>query len=145
MQTIAYLRISTERQELNNQRLVILDYAHRNYLQIDKFLEAKASSRKSLKERGKQEIQSKMMVTMVGLFAEIERDLISERTCEGLIASRAKGHTLGRPKGHVRSMLDGKEAVIQIFLSRNIPKASIAKIMDVSRPTLLHFISSRNL
>lgn len=48
---------------------------------------------------GKQDIQSKVMVTMFGLFAEIERDLISERTCEGLAAAGAKGRVLGRPKG----------------------------------------------
>ena len=38
-------------------------------------------------------------LTMFRLFAEIERDLISERTCEGLAAARAKGRMLGRPKG----------------------------------------------
>ena len=36
---------------------------------------------------------------MFALFAEVERDLISERTKEGLAAARAKGKLLGRPKG----------------------------------------------
>ena len=95
---------------------------------------------------GKQDIQSKVMVTMFGLFAEIERDLISERTCEGLAAARAKGKVLGRPKGsHGPSRLDGKEAEIQMLLSKKVSKASIAKILDVSRSALLHFISSREL
>jgi len=48
---------------------------------------------------GKQDIQTKVMITMFGLFAEIERDLISERTKEGLAAARAKGKIIGRPKG----------------------------------------------
>jgi DNA invertase Pin-like site-specific DNA recombinase len=39
------------------------------------------------------------MVTMFGLFAEIERDMISEQTREGLIALPAKEHMPGRPKG----------------------------------------------
>lgn len=65
--TIAYLRISTQDQELDNQRLAILNYAHNNKLQIDEFLEKKIS------------------------------------------------------------------------------KASIAKILDVSRSALLHFIKSRKL
>ena len=52
MKTIAYLRISTGGQELNNQRLAILNYAQHNHLQIDKFLEVQASSCKSLKDRG---------------------------------------------------------------------------------------------
>ena len=95
---------------------------------------------------GKQDIQSKMMVTMFGLFAEIERDLISERTREGLIAARAKGRVLGRPKGsRGPSRLDGKEAEIRMLLGKKVSKASVAKIMDVSRSALLHFINSREL
>ena len=95
---------------------------------------------------GKQDIQSKVMVTMFGLFAEIERDLISERTCEGLAAARAKGRVLGRPKGsHGRSRLDGKEDEIKMLLAKKVSKASIAKILDVSRSALLYFISSREL
>ena len=95
---------------------------------------------------GKQDIQSKVMVTMFGLFAEIERDLISERTCEGLAAARAKGRVLGRPKGsHGTSRLDGKEDEIQTLLAKKVSKASIAKILDVSRSALLYFISSREL
>jgi len=95
---------------------------------------------------GKQDIQSKVMVTMFGLFAEIERDLISQRTCEGLAAARAKGRVLGRPKGsHGISRLDGKEDEIQMLLAKKVSKASIAKILDVSRSALLYFISSREL
>jgi DNA invertase Pin-like site-specific DNA recombinase len=95
---------------------------------------------------GKQDIQSKMMVTLFGLFAEIERDFISERTCEGLNAARAKGRILGRPKGsRGLSRLDGKESEIHEFLEMKTSKSSIAKILDVSRSTLLHFIKSRKL
>jgi MFS family permease len=43
---------------------------------------------------------------MFSLFAEIERDLISERTKEGLARARAEGKQLGRPKGPGRSKLD---------------------------------------
>jgi DNA invertase Pin-like site-specific DNA recombinase len=200
MKTVAYLRISTGGQDLDNQRLAILDYAHRHRLQIDEFLEIQASSRRSLKERGleglfagmhggdlmlvselsrlgrsvgqiiqivddlvkhqirfiaikeniqldgQQDMQSKVMVTMFGLFAEIERDLISQRTCEGLVAARAKGHLPGRPKGsRGQSRLDGKEAEVSMLLGKKVSKASIAKIMDVSRSTMLHFIRSRGL
>ncbi len=199
MKTIAYLRVSTTGQDLNSQRLAILDYAQKNQLQIDQFIQVQSSSRKSMKERsieqlfsavqygdlvlvselsrlgrsvgqiiqlldeliklkvrfiavkeniqldGKQDIQTKMMVTMFGLFAEIERDLISERTREGLQNARDKGKSLGRPKGVGKSKLDGKETEIKILLDKNIPKASIAKIMDVSRSNLLHFIKSRCL
>jgi len=201
MRTVAYLRVSTGGQELNNQRLAIHDYAHKNNFQIDQFLEVQVSSRKSLKERGidglfagmragdlmlvselsrlgrsvgqviqivddliknkirfiaikenihldgiTHDIKSKMMITMFGLFAEIERDLISQRTREGLVAARAKGLILGRPKGSFGpSRLDGKETEIQMLLGKRVSKSSIAKIMDVSRSALLHFIKSRKL
>ena len=200
MKVVAYLRISTGGQELNNQKLAILDYAQRHQLQVHQFLEVQVSSRKSLKERGidglftdmqagdlllvselsrlgrsvgqviqivddlikhkikfiaikenihldgKQDIQSKVTITLFGLFAEIERDLISERTCEGLAAARAKGRILGRPKGsRGPSKLDGKEEEIQMLLGKKVSKASIAKILDVSRSALLYFMSSRQL
>ena len=83
---------------------------------------------------------------MFGLFAEIERDLISERTKEGLAAARARGRLLGRPKGSLGpSKLDGKEDEIQMLLGKRVSKASIAKILDVAPSTLHSFIRSRRL
>ena len=92
------------------------------------------------------DLQTKVMVTLFGLFAKIERDLIAERTKEGLAAARAKGKQIGRPKGALgTSKLTGREADIQDLLSKTVSKASIAKIMGVSRSTLHHFICSRHL
>jgi DNA invertase Pin-like site-specific DNA recombinase len=91
-------------------------------------------------------IQTKVMVTLFSLFAEIERDLIAERTKEGLAAARAKGRQIGRPKGVLgTSKLTGRETAIQDLLAKTVSKASIAKIMGVSRSTLHHFICSRHL
>ena len=57
---------------------------------------------------GKQDLRTKVMIALFGLFAEVERDLISERTKEGLAAAKAKGKLLGRPKGALgTSRLDG--------------------------------------
>jgi DNA invertase Pin-like site-specific DNA recombinase len=55
--------------------------------------------KESIHLEGKQDLQTKVMVALFGLFAEVERDLISERTREGLASARAKGRLLGRPKG----------------------------------------------
>ena len=86
------------------------------------------------------------MLTLFGLFAEIERDLIAERTKEGLIAAKAKGKRLGRPKGVLgKSKLDGKEQEIQLLLRKHVSKASIARIAEVSPTTLQHFIHTRKL
>ncbi len=95
---------------------------------------------------GTQDLQTKVMITLFGLFAEIERDLIAERTKEGLAAARAQGRLPGRPKGVLgRSKLTGREAEIQSLLAKTVSKASIAKILGVSRSTLHHFIQSRRL
>ena len=86
------------------------------------------------------------MLTLFDLFAEIERDLIAERTKEGLIAAKAKGKRLGRPKGVLgKSKLDGKEQEIQLLLRKHVSKASIARIVEVSPTTLQHFIHTRKL
>src|SRR5215210_1094787 len=86
------------------------------------------------------------MIALFGLFAEVERDLISERTKEGLAAARAKGRLLGRPKGSLgTSKLDGKEEEIRMLLEKEVSKASIAKIVAVSSTNLRHFIRTRKL
>jgi DNA invertase Pin-like site-specific DNA recombinase len=48
---------------------------------------------------GKQDLQTKMMIALFGLFAEVERDLISERTKEGLQGAKTQGRLLGRLRG----------------------------------------------
>lgn len=200
MKTLAYLRVSTDRQDLNAQKLAILNFAQREGIMIDAFVEITASASKAhkarrphelmnqldrgdqlivselsrlgrslgqvieivdtlvkrqiafvaIKERirfeGQQDMQTKVMVTLFALFAEVEHDLISERTKEGLIKARASGKKLGRPKGALsQSRLNGKEAEIQAFLEKGVSKTAIAKIIGVSRTTLYHFIQTRHL
>ena len=102
--------------------------------------------KQNIQLNGTQSIQNKVMVAMFGLFAEIERDLISERTKQGLAAARKKGKLLGRPKGTLgKSKLDGEEEEIKMLLAKSVSKSSIAKIMDVSRTALCSFINSRGL
>ncbi len=88
----------------------------------------------------------KAMIALFGLFVEIERDLISRRTKEGLLAAKASGKKLGRPMGSLgKSKLDGKEAEIRLLLEKDVSKESIAKILDVSRSGLIHFMESRGI
>ena len=49
--------------------------------------------KESIHFEGKQDLQTKVMIALFGLFAEVERDLISERTKEGL------GQTARPPQG----------------------------------------------
>ena len=77
--------------------------------------------KENIRVEGKRDIQTKVMTTLFALFAEVERDLISERTREGLAKARASGRKLGRPKGSLGvSRLDGKEDEIRHFLELGV-------------------------
>jgi DNA invertase Pin-like site-specific DNA recombinase len=102
--------------------------------------------KEGIRLEGRQDLQTKVMVTLFGLFAEIEWELISLRTKEALAGARAAGKRLGRPPGRLgHSKLDGKEADIRRLLGLHVSKASIAKITGVDRSTLYHFMRSRHL
>jgi DNA invertase Pin-like site-specific DNA recombinase len=202
MKIIAYLRVSTTKQELNNQKLLILSYAHQNNIKINEIVEDTVSCRKSREKRkintiinelqegdclivseisrlarsvgqviqiideivkkhvnfisikdniiidkNKEfDLSTKVMVTMFGMFAEVESKLISERTKEGLARARELGRLPGRPKGILgKSKLDGKEEEIKKYLEKKVSLSSIAKILDASRTTMHHFIKTRKL
>ena len=84
--------------------------------------------KENIRVEGKRDIQTKVMTTLFALFAEVERDLISERTREGLARARASGRKLGRPKGLL-----------------GVSKTAIAKLTGVSRTALYSFMSTRGL
>jgi DNA invertase Pin-like site-specific DNA recombinase len=92
-------------------------------------------------------INSKVLAFAFGLSAEIERNLISQRTKEALARKKSEGKKLGRPRGSLSKItkLTGKEEMIRDLLSRNIPVSSIAKILEVNRLTVRNFILTRNL
>lgn len=196
---LGYIRVSTDQQEVENQRIALLKYAQQNKLSIDDFVEITISSKKSNGERlidelierlnkadtlivaelsrlgrslsqivnlvdilrakgvrilsikeaidtGKNDISTKVQIGMFGLFAEIEHDLLSQRTREGLARARKEGKTLGRPKGSIsKSKLDGREDEIRKYQKLGLNKTAIAKLMECSRPTLLNFLKTRKL
>lgn len=83
-------------------------------------------------------IQSKVLAFAFSLSAEIERNLISERTKEALARLKAEGMKLGRKEGskNKHHKLDGKEEVIKRMLDKNVTKKIICKKLKVSYPTL---------
>ena len=195
----AYVRVSTNRQDFNNQKLEIHEYARKNNFIINEFIEIEHSSRKSIKERKidllleklnqddllivteisrlgrsvgqviqiinslikneirfiaikeaikvnkKMDIQTKTMVTMFGLFAEIERDLISERTKQGLIAAKEKGKILGRPKGRGKSKLDKFKPEIIALLKNGSSKTFISERYKTSLPNLYNWMGKHKI
>ena len=102
--------------------------------------------KENIRIEGKRDIQTKVMTTLLALFAEVERDLISESTRQGLAQARSSGRNLGRPKGSLGvSRLNGKEDDIRRFLELGVSKTAIAKLTGVSRTTLYSFMSTRGL
>lgn len=200
MKVVAYIRVSTSKQDEDAQRLEILEYANREGLRIEKWVSMEISSRRSMDERGitalladlqpgdtlvvselsrlgrsmsqvvqivndlvagkvclrsikegfrllcaggEMSITDKVTVGLFALMAEIDRDLISQRTKAGLAAARARGKRLGPRPGPRRSVLDDKVAEIEGYLEKGVSKASIAKILGVSKSTLQWFVSTR--
>lgn len=89
----------------------------------------------------------KLMIAIFAAFAEMERDLISQRTKEALARKRANGIHIGRPKGGRNRFhkLDGNEIFIQSALESGKTKVFISKRLKTSIPTLNKFIRDNNL
>ena len=90
-------------------------------------------------------IQSKVMAFAFGLSAEIERELISQRTKEALARLKLSGKKLGRQFGSKNKThkLDGKEQIIRRWLASGKTKREIARLLHVSVPTIYnHFAAA---
>jgi len=201
--TIAYIRASTNAQDVKNQRHEILEYGYREEVSVDEFIEVTVSSRHSSRQRrieelqerlepgdtlivtelsrlgrstgevillinqlvaygvniliikqnpclgeGLQDITSKVMVTLLALFAEIERDFISLRTKEALAAKKAQGIVLGKPKGTIQSsMYDKDKERIKELLSLGVPQKRIVEhhLGYGTTKSLSYYIRTRQL
>ena len=191
-----YIRVSSDKQTVENQRFEINNLCNRNNLKIDGWIEETISGTKSYDKRAlgqlqnkvqkddtiicselsrlgrslfmimeilslcmKKEckvwtikdnyrlgddIQSKVLAFAFGLSAEIERNLISQRTKEALARKKAEGVVLGRPKGRKSSpdkyKLSGKEILIEELQKQSVSQRKIAKICKVDRNTLSRFL-----
>lgn len=191
-----YIRVSTDKQTVENQKFEINNFCKNNNLTIASWIEETISGTKSVNERklgvllkkvkkddiiicaelsrlGRNmfmimsilnycmdneikvwtikdnyrlgdDLTSKVLAFAFGLSAEIERNLISQRTKEALARKKAEGVKLGRPKGSKSShyKLSGNEDKIIRMLNKRISKVKIAKKFDVNRNTLSNFIKN---
>ena len=102
------------------------------------------SVKESFQLNGK-DMQSKVMRTMLALFAEIEHDLIVARTKEGLAAAKAKGLKLGRKKGIGKSKLDQHREEIIALLKSGSRTGYVAKKYRTTDANLYHWLKRHKL
>jgi DNA invertase Pin-like site-specific DNA recombinase len=197
MKTMAYMRVSGDRQDAENQRLEILKLANEKALGKVEFIEEVVSGRKSWRERqvaavidgmGKGDalvvaelsrlgrsmleimeilsqatrrgirifaskgawsldgsLQSKVVAMAFAIAAEIERDLISQRTKAALATKRAAGVVLGRPKGPGRSKLDAPGEEIRGLLALGLAQTKIAAKYGTSTRNLANWMRKRGI
>ncbi|WP_242627235.1 master DNA invertase Mpi family serine-type recombinase [Olivibacter jilunii] len=194
MMIYGYIRVSTDKQTVENQRFEINDFCDRNSTVVNKWIEETISGARSVEERklgrllkrmkkgdvlicselsrlGRNllmimgvlnecmnrdirvwtikdnyrlgsDINSKVLAFAFGLSAEIERNLISQRTKEALARKRAEGVTLGRPHGSKSSKmkLTGQEKKIKELLDKQVSFSAIGRILGVHRLTVSNFV-----
>lgn len=92
-------------------------------------------------------IQSQVLAFAFGLSAQIERDLISERTKMGLERIRKEGKIVGRPKGQKQAKLKltGKCAYIKRERLKGRDKTSLARELGVTFPTIHKFMKIKGI
>lgn len=90
-------------------------------------------------------IESKVFLTMMALFSEIERDLIGARTKEALKARKAAGVKLGRRPGPGKSKLDQYRPEIEALLKNGSSLNFIAKRYKVSGFTIRNWIKKNKI
>ena len=93
------------------------------------------------------DIQSKVLAFAFGLSAEIERNLISQRTKEALALRKAQGIHVGRKYGSKNAVykLTGKERIVKEMLVKGVSKAAIARKLHVDRTTLWRFLKQTDV
>ena len=190
-----YIRVSTDRQTLANQRFEIIQFCENNQLQIDCWIQETISGAKATQERklgrllrkagegdliictelsrlGRNmfmvmdilhhcmerdcqvwtvkegyrlgnDLQSKVLAFAFGMAADIERQLISQRTREALARKKAEGAQLGRQSGsHNRNYkLDDKADLILDMMEEGLSHQKMANTLGVSKTTLLRWLN----
>lgn len=106
----------------------------KDLLELVETITEKGASVKSLKESWLDTTSSagKLMLTIFAGLAEFERDLISERTIEGLAAAERRGNVGGRPKKNSEQL----DYAIELVKEGNLAKSEICRVTGVSRATL---------
>ena len=82
--------------------------------------------------------QGRFFFTVIAAFSEFERDLISERTKDGLAAARRRGRTGGRPKADPEKV----KLVAKMWNSGDYTASEIAALCNISRATVYNYVKA---
>lgn len=80
---------------------------------------------------------SKLMLSMVGAFAEFERSKIRSRQAEGIALAKARGAYMGRP----RSVTDEQISKLKAALAQEVPLTKAARKVGISRTTAYRYLA----
>ena len=90
-------------------------------------------------------IQSKIIAMAFSMAAEIEHDLISQRTKEALRVRKAAGMKLGRPPGPGKSKLDKFKPEIEALLANGSTQKFIAKRYKTTEANLHNWMKKNKI
>jgi DNA invertase Pin-like site-specific DNA recombinase len=90
-------------------------------------------------------IQSKIIALAFSMAAEIERDLISQRTKEALQFKKEQGMKLGRPKGVGKSKLDAFRPEIESLLANGSTQKFVAQRYKTTEANLHNWLKKNHL
>jgi DNA invertase Pin-like site-specific DNA recombinase len=115
----------------------------RDLLQIMDRIEETCAGFRSLTESIDTTVPAgRMLMQLLGSFAEFEREMIRERTRAGMAAARARGQRIGRfPKLNKQQ----REEVTDMVLNGRQTRADAARLFDISPRTVCRILSEATL
>ena len=144
MANYAYLRVSTHTQDVENQKLSVLDYCNSQGIAPIEFVEDTTSGRRSWRDREIGRLLETADAGDVLVAAEVSRLARSTlQVLELLQAAAERGVTVHIAKN--RMVLDDRRAQIVDYLNKGVSKRSVAKILGCSPTTLYSWIRRRRI
>ena len=80
------------------------------------------------------------MLQMMGVFAQLERNMAIDRIKSGLTNAKAKGVKLGRPRMHIDEIPKKVRDMFPLYQEGLLSKTDYAKVCGISRPTLYRYL-----
>ncbi|WP_103574391.1 recombinase family protein, partial [Bacillus thuringiensis] len=114
----------------------------KDLIELVEYFEQKGVKLISLKENFDTNTpQGKLMLTVFQAFSQFERDLIVQRTKEGLESARARGRKGGRPKVKEKHI----EKALNLYASKEYSISEIVAMSDISQATLYRYIKEKGV